>query len=103
MSGFVGVMGLEFDAELNQLWASCDDNCSGQSALFDIDTRAGAPTMGRFYAKRLFARPAGMSNLNNEGFAITPQAQCVGGTKPVFWADDAATGGHALRSGMVSC
>jgi hypothetical protein len=102
-TGFVGVMGLEFDAELNQLWASCDDNCNGQAALFDIDTRAGAPTLGRFYAKRLFARPTGMSNLNNEGFAITPQAMCVGGTKPVFWADDAATGGHALRSGTVSC
>jgi hypothetical protein len=102
-SGFSGVMGLEFDTELNQLWVTCDDNCSGQSVVFNIDTRIGAATFGRFHATRLFARPTGMSNLNNEGFAFASQAECVGGNKPAFWADDAATGGHALRSGTVSC
>jgi hypothetical protein len=44
-----------------------------------------------------------MPNLNNEGFTIAPAAQCSGGFKPVFWADDAETGGHSLRSGTVSC
>ena len=29
-----------------------------------------------------------MPNLNNEGFAIAPQAECVNGLKPVFYADD---------------
>jgi hypothetical protein len=52
---------------------------------------------------RLFSRPTGMSNLNNEGFAIASQAECVANAKPVFWADDAATSGHALRRGTVSC
>jgi len=102
-SGFAGVMGLEFDRELNQLWVVCDDGCSGQSAVFDIDSRAGSATYGRFFATRLFARPTGMSNLNNEGFAFAPQAECVANAKPVFWADDAATSGHAIRRGTVSC
>jgi hypothetical protein len=102
-SGFAGVMGLEFDRELNQLWVVCDDGCSGRSAVFEIDSRAGAATHGRFVATRLFSRPPGMANLNNEGFALASQAECVGNTKPVFWADDAATSGHALRGGTVTC
>jgi hypothetical protein len=102
-SGFAGVMGLEFDRELNQLWAVCDDGCSGRSAVFEIDTRAGAVTNGRFVATRLFSRPTGMSNLNNEGFAIASQSECVANTKPVFWADDGATSGQALRRGTVTC
>ena len=102
-SGFAGVMGLEFDRELNQLWAVCDDGCSGRSAVFEIDARAGSATIGRFVATRLFNRPTGMSNLNNEGFAIAPHSECVANAKPVFWADDAATSGHALRRGTVSC
>ena len=40
-----------------------------------------------------------MPNLNNEGFAIAPQSECVDGHKPVFWSDDNNTDGHALRSG----
>ncbi|MDO9352390.1 MAG: hypothetical protein Q7T55_01755, partial [Solirubrobacteraceae bacterium] len=40
---------------------------------------------------------------NNEGFAIAPQAECVGGLKSVFWADDSATNGHAIRSGKLNC
>ena len=102
-SGFAGVMGLEFDRELNQLWAVCDDGCSGRSAVFEVDIFAGSPTLGRFVATRLFSRPTGMSNLNNEGFAIASQAECVANLKPVFWADDAATSGHAVRRGSVSC
>ena len=44
-----------------------------------------------------------MANLNNEGFTITPDSECVGGSKPVFWADDGNTGGHALRAGTIPC
>jgi hypothetical protein len=102
-SGFAGVMGLEFDRELGQLWVACDDGCSGRTTVFDVDVRAGALTRGRFVATKLFSRPSGMSNLNNEGFALAPQAECVAGYKPVFWADDAATSGHALRRGTVTC
>ena len=44
-----------------------------------------------------------MPNLNNEGFAITPQRECVDGSKPVFWSDDNNTDLHALRSGTLNC
>ena len=44
-----------------------------------------------------------MANLNNEGFAIAPQAECVNGLKPTFYADDSNTGGHALRTGTIAC
>ena len=49
-----------------------------------------------------------MPNLNNEGFAITPRPECVGGLKPVFWSDDNNTDdarpahGHAQLHGAVS-
>ncbi|GAA4885110.1 hypothetical protein GCM10023235_77650 [Kitasatospora terrestris] len=29
--------------------------------------------------------------------------ECVAGSKPVYWADDANDGGHAIRRGTVSC
>jgi hypothetical protein len=44
-----------------------------------------------------------MANLNNEGFAIAPQEECVNSLKPVFWADDSSTDFHALRSGTIGC
>jgi hypothetical protein len=44
-----------------------------------------------------------MANLNNEGFAIAPQAECVNGLKPTFYADDSNTAGHALRAGKIAC
>jgi hypothetical protein len=102
-SGLTGVMGLEFDAELSNLWATCDDGCSGRSAVLEVDTRAGSASLGRLVVSRVFERPTGMANLNNEGFALAPQSECAGDVKPVFWADDSATGGFALRRGTVTC
>jgi hypothetical protein len=95
-SGFSGVMGLEFDRELNYLWATCDDTCDGRSAVLQISD-------GSFVVTRVFERPAAMPNVNNEGFAIAPQAECASGMRPAFWSDDAATGGYALRRGGLSC
>ena len=37
-----------------------------------------------------------MGNFNNEGFAIAPQAECVNGKKPAYWADDDLFYGHVL-------
>jgi hypothetical protein len=85
VSGFVGVMGLEFDRELNNLWAVCDDGCGGRSAVLQIAT-IDQPTPGRFVVTRRFERP-----------------ECSGGRKPAFWADDSETGGHSIRRGTVSC
>ena len=44
-----------------------------------------------------------MPNLNNEGFAIAPQDECVDGRKPVFWTDDSNTDAHAIRGGTINC
>lgn len=102
-SGLERVMGLDFDAEIGQIWAICDDGCDGRGAVLQIDTTAGSATEGRFVVTALHERPAGMPDVNNEGFALTPLAECVDGTRPVFWSDDAETGGHALRQGKLSC
>jgi hypothetical protein len=96
-SGFTGVMGLEFDRELSYLWAVCDDTCGGRSAVLEMTGQ------GRFAVTRVFERPASMPNLNNEGFAVAPQAECANNLKPAYWADDAATGGNAIRRGSLAC
>ncbi len=102
-SGFPGVMGVEFDRELGYLWALCDDGCGGRSNVLEIDSDVDVATSGRFVITHRFDRPAGMPNLNNEGFAIAPGSECVGGRKPVFWADDSETDGHSIRRGTIPC
>jgi uncharacterized protein (TIGR03437 family) len=96
-TGLAGVMDLQFDRDLNDFWAVCDDTCQGRSVVLRIDST------GKFTVARRFERPAGMPNLNNEGFAIAPGTQCIANVKPVFWADDGETDGHAIRSGNLSC
>jgi hypothetical protein len=102
-SGHPGVMGLEFDRAAGALWAVCDDTCAGQINLLQIDATPGTAAQGRFRVAKRFARPAGMPNVNNEGFAIAPAAECSGGLKAVFWSDDGNTDGHALRRGFLPC
>jgi hypothetical protein len=41
--------------------------------------------------------------LDNEGIALAPESQCVGGFKPFFWTDDTVSLGHALRAGTIAC
>jgi uncharacterized protein (TIGR03437 family) len=96
-TGLAGVMDLQFDRDLNDFWAVCDDTCQGRSVVLRIDTT------GKFTVARRFERPTGMPNFNNEGFAIAPGALCSGGFKPVFWADDTEDDGHAIRSGTLTC
>ena len=98
-----GVMDLNFDPVTNYLWAVCDDGCGGIVGIFEIESNPALATFGRFRAPRRFARPSTMPNINNEGFALTTQAECVNGTKPVFWADDSETGGHAIRRATLPC
>lgn len=95
--GLPGVMDLEFEPATGHLWVACDDTCKGRTATLDIDAQ------GRFTATAIHERPAGMSDYNNEGFAVAPQAACVGGRKPVVWSDDSNDGGHALRTGTLTC
>jgi hypothetical protein len=96
-TGLAGVMELEFDAATGKLWAVCDDTCDGRSATLEIGAN------GLLAATAVIERPAGMPNLNNEGFAMAPQSQCVAGAKSVFWSDDSSTGGYALRQGSIEC
>jgi len=44
-----------------------------------------------------------VQNLHSEGFAIGPQRDCAQNAKPVYWADDSETDGHALRQGFIPC
>jgi len=103
-TGFpAGVMALNFDRDLNYLWAVCDDGCGGLLATFEINTTPAAANIGKFGVTRLFARPTSMPNLNNEGFTVTRQADCINGRKFVYWADDGETGGHSIRRASISC
>lgn len=102
-TGFpAGVMALYFDRDQSRLWATCDDGCSGRSAVYDIET-ARVTTQGAFVRRSLYARPSGMPNLNNEGFALDALAACSAGQRRVFWTDDGNTGGNALRVGAAGC
>ena len=100
-SSFRSVMELEYEPETTHLWALCDDNCDGRGVTLDI--AQDGPNAGKFVVTHTYARPAGMDNFNNEGFAIAPQAECVNGLKPTFYAEDSDANGHALRGGTLTC
>ncbi|MER0243643.1 lamin tail domain-containing protein [Streptomyces sp. HSW2009] len=96
-SGMSGVMELQWEPQASRLWAVCDDTCDGQHRTLKIDTS------GAFATTAVYNRPSGMPNYNNEGFSLAGASECVAGSKPVYWSDDANDGGHALRRGTVTC
>jgi len=96
------VTDLVWDPEVNQLWVECDNNCGGRTAELYVETAPG-PDQGTFLVDVVRERPSAAPNLNNEGFAIASRTECVGGFKPVFWADDGNTGGNTLRAGTRGC
>ncbi|MFI6642607.1 lamin tail domain-containing protein [Streptomyces sp. NPDC050504] len=96
-SGMSAVMELQWEPQAARLWAVCDDNCDGQHRTLKINAT------GAFAVNAVHKRPSGMPNYNNEGFALAGGGECVAGSKPVYWADDANDGGHALRRGSISC
>jgi hypothetical protein len=102
-SGFPGVMGLEFDRDSNYLWAWCDDTCGNQATVLQVDVTAGSPTLGKVVVKRKYDHPSGLPTSNFEGFALQPHAECSGGFKGVFWADDSNLDNHAIRQGTIPC
>ena len=67
------------------------------------DARHRTPATGKFVVTNMYARPGGMDNFNNEGFAIAPQAECVNGLKPTFYAEDSDANRHTLRGGTINC
>ncbi|MEU9026577.1 lamin tail domain-containing protein [Streptomyces sp. NPDC048383] len=96
-SGLSAVMELQWEPQASRLWAVCDDTCDGRHRTLRVDAS------GAFATTAVHDRPTGLSNLNNEGFAIAPASECVAGTKPVHWSDDSNTSGHALRGGTLAC
>jgi hypothetical protein len=96
-SGLAGVMDLEFEPATGHLWAACDDTCQGRTSTLDINAQ------GLFATTATYARPTGMANYNNEGFALAPQTACAAGHKPVVWSDDTNDDDHALRAGTLDC
>jgi hypothetical protein len=96
-TGLPAVMELQFDRDLNELWAVCDNTCQGRSVVLSLDRK------GRFVNARAYERPRQMPDLNNEGFAFTPLGHCRAGVRPAWWADDGETAGHAIRAGSLKC
>lgn len=95
-SGFAHLADVTFDPERQRLWAVTDDTHDGKTSLLKLQG-------GSFVVSEAYDRPATMPNLNNEGFAISPQSTCVDGVKEVVWSDDGDTDTHSLRSGTISC
>lgn len=95
-AGPPGVMDVVWDPETARLWAVCDDSCDGTTVNLGLSE-------GTWSITAAYDRPAGMPNLNNEGFALAPQSTCVAGAKPVLWSDDGDTDGHSLRAGTFPC
>lgn len=91
--GLPGVMGLDYDAALGVLWAMCDDGCSGKTAQVALN---GTDTPEVLH----FAPPAGLPNINNEGFATAPASLAVDGQRPVWWFADGFTS-QSLRVGTL--
>ncbi|MFC6599891.1 lamin tail domain-containing protein [Kitasatospora paranensis] len=96
-SGMAAVMELQWEPQASRLWVVCDNTCSGQHRTMQIGT-SGALTVTAVYN-----RPTGMADLNNEGFSVAGAGECVGGSKPVYWADDDNDSSHALRKGSITC
>ncbi|WP_235037964.1 lamin tail domain-containing protein [Microbacterium sp. 18062] len=93
-SGLGGVMALDYDVTEGVLWAVCDDGCGGTAAriVFGADADPAVTHV---------ARPAGMPDLNNEGFAIAPASFTVDGHRAAWWFADGIRPG-ALRTGTLA-
>lgn len=97
-TAFPVVADVQFDADLGQLWVVCDDACSGQTALFSLNSA------GAFAQETLYDAPADADRaLANEGFAIAPAATCTDGARLTFYADDNDTDGFSFRQGSYPC
>lgn len=95
ISGFSIVAELEYDPASDALLVVCDQVCDGQITRFEVgDSGAFEPVV-------TYARPAGMPNIANEGFALAPQ--CIDGARAAFWADDGDTDGFSIREGTFDC
>lgn len=91
--GLPGVMALDYDTVRGVLWAMCDDGCQGRTAEVTLNG-TDTPDVAHF------ARPAGLPDINNEGFATAPASLSVDGQRPVWWFADGYTS-QSLRVGTL--
>ncbi|MDF2560829.1 MAG: hypothetical protein K0R99_2275 [Microbacterium sp.] len=91
--GLTGVMALDYDSVRGTLWAVCDDGCHGRSAEITLNGTA-QPGLAQY------DRPAGMPDINNEGFATAPASLSVDGERPVWWFADGFAS-ESLRTGTL--
>ena len=71
-SGYtLGVMGLDWDEERDQLWVVCDDTCGGRHGVFSIETAVG-PDQGKFTADTYYERPVGDAEPQQRGLHDHP-------------------------------
>ncbi|HXH35968.1 MAG TPA: lamin tail domain-containing protein [Plantibacter sp.] len=91
--GLPAVMALDYDTTLGVLWAMCDDGCAGTGAQITLN---GTSQPGAAHV----ARPAGLPDINNEGFATLPASQSIDGQRAAFWFADGFAS-QALRQGSL--
>lgn len=96
-TGLPMIQETQWDADSQRIWAVADNSSAGSTTLLKIDAN------GAFVVDRIYNRPTGLPDYNNEGFAIAPSSTCVDGVKEVIRADDGNNGGHSLWSGTISC
>ncbi|WP_162893143.1 lamin tail domain-containing protein [Microbacterium halotolerans] len=90
------VMGLDWRAGGNQLFAQCDEECDNRSAEFRIAD-------GAFERIDEYAAPAGMNpSYTNEGVAMTWCDQAAETVPTVLWMSDSAHEGVSLRTSVGS-
>jgi len=91
--GLTGVMALDYDVVIGSLWAVCDDGCGSAAAIVTLN---GTADPGVVHV----ARPAGLPDINNEGFATSPIAIDADGNRPAWWFADGFSSG-SLRLGTL--
>jgi hypothetical protein len=94
---------LMFDRDTGTVWSLCDRDCHGHIALLDVDGDPASPTHGRFVLRATLPPPKALSGMDNEGIALAPLSECSDNRRAFFWADDAASGGYAIRKGSMAC
>lgn len=92
-AGLPAAMALDYDTVRGTLWVMCDDGCSGKTAELTFNGTA-TPRIAHY------APPAGLPNVNNEGFATAGASLAINGERPVWWFADGFTS-EALRTGTL--
>jgi len=118
--GMPAVMALDYDRELGGLWAVCDDGCHGTAAFLKLgQADGGSAAAGSAAAPAAsaeaspatsaqassatvthYARPAGLPDTNNEGFATAPASLAADGKRAAWWFTDGVRPA-ALQTGTL--